>query len=308
MALNQMNKLVWIVTTILKHGRITFNELNRRWMANEDLSGGLEMQKRTFHKWKDNIFDTFGLIIECENHAPFRYCIENAEALKDGSIERWLISTFAVSNSLIESKSIKDRILLEDVPSGQQYLEPVIDAMKKNRFIHITYYNYWREDYREHYVMPLCVKLFRQRWYMVGRLWPSERTLVFSLDRVSDFRLSSNTFDYPKDFVPQEFFEGCIGVIPEADCKIQEVKVKVSAGQANYLRDLPLHRSQEEIERSDEYSIFRFELRPTFDFQQEILWHGEDMEVLEPQWLREEIAGKVERMWEKYSKQEQQKP
>ena len=50
-------------------------------------------------------------------------------------------------------------------------------------------------------------------------------------------------------------------------------------------------------------SIFEYRLRPTFDFQQEILWNGEDMEVLEPLWLRKEIAGKIKRMWNKYNKE-----
>ena len=80
----------------------------------------------------------------------------------------------------------------------------------------------------------------------------------------------------------------------------QTVKLKVSAGQANYIRDLKLHESQEELERNEEYSIFQYYLRPEFDFQQEILWNGEDMEVLEPKWLRKEMAGKIKRMWNKY--------
>ena len=52
-------------------------------------------------------------------------------------------------------------------------------------------------------------------------------------------------------------------------------------------------------------SIFEYRLRPTFDFQQEVLWNGEDMEVLEPLWLRKEITGKIMRMWNKYNKEEQ---
>jgi len=42
-------------------------------------------------------------------------------------------------------------------------------------------------------------------------------------------------------------------------------------------------------------------LRPEFDFQQELLWNGEDMEVLEPTWLRKEMAGKILRMCKKYN-------
>lgn len=306
MALNQTNKLVWIVETIYKARRITFEDLNRKWMDNVDLSGGEEMLKRTFHKWKWSIFDTFGLMIECEKSAPYRYYIDNEQEMKRGSIENWLLSTYSVSNSLIESKSIKDRILLEDVPSGREYLEPVIDAMKKNRFIHITYYNYWREDEREFYLMPLCVKLFRQRWYLVGRVWTTGRDILFCLDRFRDFRLSSHTFEYPEEFNPQEYFDGCFGIIADKEYDIEDVVLKVSAGQSNYLRDLPMMPDQKEIERHEEYSIFKLRVRPSYDFQQELLWNREELEVLEPQWLREEIAGMIKRMWDKYNKEERQ--
>lgn len=302
MALNQTNKLVWIVETIYKARKITFEDLNRKWMDNVDISGGEEMLKRTFHKWKWNIFDTFGLVIECEKAAPYRYYIENVDDMKRGSIENWLLSTYSVSNSLLECKSIKDRILLEDIPSGREYLDAILDAMKKSRFIHITHYNYWREDTREHYLMPLCVKLFRQRWYMVGRTWPAGKDILYSLDRIRDFRLSSHSFEFPEDFSPEEYFDGCFGIIPDKNCKVEDVLLKVSAGQANYLRDLPMMQgdNQKEVERNDEYSIFKLRVRPTYDFQQELLWNREELEVLKPLWLRKEIAGAVKRMWNKY--------
>lgn len=302
MPLNQTNKLVWIANTIHSARKITFEELNSRWIEDDDISQGKPMLKRTFIKWKWAILDTFGLNIECEKTAPYRYYIDNDEDLRQGNIENWLLDTYSVSNSLSGSKSIKDRIILEEVPSGREYLDPIINAMKKNRFIHIVYYNYWREDEKEHYLMPLCVKLFRQRWYMVGRKWPANEDRVFCLDRIRDFRLSSHSFEYPKDFKPKEFFDGCFGVITEKSCKIEDVVLKVSAGQANYLRDLPMMpgEAQQETERNEEYSIFKLRVRPTFDFQQELLWNRDEMEVLEPLWLREEMAGIIKRMWDKY--------
>lgn len=116
MALNQTNKLVWIVETIYRVHKISFEELNRRWMDNVDLSGGEEMLKRTFHKWKWNIFDTFGLSIECEKTAPYRYYIANENDMKSGSIGNWLLSTLSVSNFLLESKSIKTGLSLKTCP------------------------------------------------------------------------------------------------------------------------------------------------------------------------------------------------
>lgn len=304
MALNQINKLVWIVETISRVGMISFEELNRKWMDNQDLSKGEEMLKRTFHKWRYNILDTFGLLIECEKGGQYRYYIRNMEELRDGSIEKWLLSTYSISNSLQGCKSIKERILLEDIPSGVNYLEPIIDAMKRSRLIHITYYSYWREDGREHYIMPLCVKLFRQRWYLVGKVWATGLFTIFSLDRIVDYRLSSHTFEYPKDFDPKAYFEGCFGVIAGTDVKIEHVVLKISSNQSNYLRDLPVHYSQQEKERHEKYSIFELDIRPTYDFQQEILRNGEDIEVLRPLWLRQEIAEKIHNMHNLYQERE----
>lgn len=300
MALDKTCKLAWLVDTIYKAKKISFEELNCKWKENEDLSGGLKMVKRTFHKWKKDIFDTFGLIIESEKGGSYYYYIVNAEDIKNCSIENWLLSTCSVSNSLLECKTIKNRILLENVPSGREYLDPILSAMKENRFIHITYYNYWRGDEREHYVMPLCVKLFRQRWYMVGRVWSTNQDIIYCLDRIRAFRPSSHKFDFPKDFDPQDYFLGCFGIIADQDCNIETVKLKVTAGQANYLRGLPLHESQREVERNDEYSIFELRVRPTYDLQQEILWNMDNVEVLEPKWFRDEIKGAAKRILANY--------
>ena len=300
MALNQINRLIWLVDTISKAGYITFDELNQRWIAEERLSNGLELSKRTFHKWIDAVQDRFSLLIENENRGEYRYFISNQEELKQGSITRWVYNLYSVSNTLLESASVKDRIVLEDVPSGQEYLDPIIDAMKQNRLIHITHQSYWREEPRDHYIMPLCVKLFRQRWYVVGKSWSSGIISVYALDRILDFRLSSHTFEYPKDFSPEEFFRGCIGVITGDEFKIERVRLKVSAQQSKFLRSLPICEGQQEVETTPDYSIFEMDVRPTFDFKQEILWNGEEVEVLSPEWLRKEIAEKIEKMNQKY--------
>ena len=67
-----------------------------------------------------------------------------------------------------------------------------------------------------------------QTTLVFGRsMWRSNNDIVFSLDRLCDFRISSHRFEYPMDFNPPKYFEGCIGVIVGADCKIEKVKLKV---------------------------------------------------------------------------------
>ena len=214
----------------------------------------------------------------------------------------WMLNTISTSNLLLENRSLSDRILLEDIPSGREYLQPIIDAMKKNHLIHFTYYNYWRNDYRQHCVEPYCVKLFRQRWYMVGKMLGANVVLVYSLDRMSEFRKSERTFKYPDDFDGEYYFKDCYGIIAGDGTKLEHVVLKVSAGQANYMRDLPLHKSQQEIERKEDYSIFELYVRPTYDFYQEVLKMGSHVEVLEPNYMREEIIRMIETMYNQYKK------
>ena len=125
--------------------------------------------------------------------------------------------------------------------------------------------------------------------------------MIYALDRIFDIcKLDGEMFTMPKDFYPEDFFYNYYGIIAGTKRKPEKVKLKVSAGQANYLRSLPLHDTQEEIEENEEYSIFTLRICPEYDFYQEILSNGEDIEVLEPKWMREEIGEMTHRMWNKY--------
>ena len=106
---NLLNKYVWLVETIYKAKRITFEEINERWLRNE-ISEGVELALRTFHKWRIAVEDMFGLIIECERKGGYHYYIANAEELKTGNIRNWLLNTISVSNLLIDNQHMKDRI------------------------------------------------------------------------------------------------------------------------------------------------------------------------------------------------------
>ncbi len=301
-----MKRYVWLINTIYRAKRISFKDINERWRNDFDMSRGEGLSIRTFKRWSDNIWNLFGLIISNEHCGDYCYFIENIEDITDGGLQSWLFNTFTVSNALTGCMGIKDRIQLEYVPSGELHLQPIIDAMKENREIHITYYNPWKDEEFDLILQPLCVRLFRQRWYVVALNhypWLSEDgPRIYSLERIRALQVRDETFNMPNDWSAEEYFEGCYGVIRDHGYDKELVKLKVTAGQANYIRGLRLHESQKEVERNDEYSIYTLFIRPAFDFIQELFWQGEDVEVLEPQWLREEMAGKINRMWNKYRK------
>jgi len=299
MAKNLLNKYVWLVETIYKAKKITYEEINQSWLDN-DLSEGNPLPLRTFHKWRIAIEEMFGLIIENEQSGRYRYYIQNADELKNGSMRSWLFNTLTVSNLMLDSVSIKDKVLFEEIPDGEQYLPDILEALKKNLVLGMTYQSFTRDEANSFEIEPYCLKAFKQRWYLVARSPYYNKIMIYALDRVQWLGLTEKSFKYPKNFIPEEFFDDCFGIIADQNVNIETVKFKVSAGQANYLRSLRLHQSQHEIERTDEYSIFTVRLRPTFDFRQEILSQGSDIEVLEPKWFRDEIAEISKHIWNKY--------
>ena len=299
MAKNLLNKYVWLVETIYKAKKITYEDINQRWLDN-DMSEGKQLPIRTFHKWRQAIEEMFGLIIENENSGQYRYYIQNADELKSGSMRSWLFNTLTVSNLMMDSVSIKDKVLFEEIPDGEQYLPVILESLKKNLVLEMTYQSYNQDESYTFEIEPYCLKAFKQRWYLVGRSPYYDKIMIYALDRVKWLGLTEKSFKYPKNFYPEEFFDDCFGIIADQKVKVETVKLKVSAGQANYLRSLTLHQTQKEIERTDEYSIFTVRLRPTFDFRQEVLSQGSDIEVMEPKWFRDEVAEISKHMWNKY--------
>ena len=291
MAKNTVNKYVWLVETIYKAKKISFEEINRRWMDN-DMSEGDALSIRTFHKWRIAIEEMFGLIIENEQGGQYRYYIQNADELRSGSMRSWLFNTLTVSNLMMDSVSIKNKVLFEEIPDGEQYLPDILEALKKNLVLGMSYQSYIRDEANTFEVEPYCLKAFKQRWYLVARSPYYDKVMIYALDRVQWLGLTDKGFKYPKNFNAEEYFEDCFGIISDQNIKVETVKFKVSSGQANYLRSLTLHQTQREIERTDEYSIFTF--------RQEILSQGSDIEVLEPKWFRDEVAEISKHLWNKY--------
>ena len=300
MSKNLLNKYVWLVETIYKAKFISLEEINKLWIE-EDMSEGMEIPRKTFNTWKNQAEELFGININCERKGGYHYYIENADDIKNGEFRNWLLESVSVGNLLLENKSLSNRIILENVPSGKEYLARILEAMKKSEVLEMTYKSYWEEDEKTLKVAPYCVKLFRQRWYMVARRIFDNKIRIYALDRIRELSVIAETFTYPDDFSPEDYFEGFFGIIHVKNVPIETVVLKVDAGQANYMRALPLHPSQKEVEKNIFGSIFALKIRPTFDFIQEILWNGAAVEVMEPKWLRNEMKKMVEMMSKNYS-------
>lgn len=147
----------------------------------------------------------------------------------------------------------------------------------------MTYHSFHRDEPSTFEVEPWCVKLFEQRWYMLGKSDGYDELRLYALDRIKSLEQTNSKFKMPKKFNAEEFFKDYYGIIiTDEEFDVEPVALKVDSWQSKYLRTLPLHRSQVEVERNEEYSIFEYCLCPTFDFRQKILSMGCSVSVLAP--------------------------
>lgn len=63
-----------------------------------------------------------------------------------------------------------------------------------------------------------------------------------------------------------------------------------------YVRALPLHHTQREVETGEWQSVFEYRMKPTFDLKQELLSRGDAVEVLSPLSLRNEMQSEIKRL------------
>ena len=283
------SRYVWLLETIHRAGKITFEEINARWLRSE-LSGGETLSLRTFHHHRDAIEELFDINIECIKRGGYCYYIEDTEELEKGCVRKWLLNSFAVDNLIVESRKLKSRILLEEVPSGKRYLIPLIEAMRDGMIVEVDYQSFRQQVPANFEIEPYCLKLFRQRWYVVARSPHYNRVMIYSLDRILDLEVSVKTFYYPEEFNPQSYFDACFGIVADDDIGIETVQLKVYAPQDKYFDALPLHHSQRTVEVTEGHTVYEYRIRPTYDFVQELLSHGADVEVLQPSLLRSRLG------------------
>jgi hypothetical protein len=119
------------------------------------------------------------------------------------------------------------------------------------------------------------------------------------LDRAEAATILEAPFQMPDSFDSEGYFEDFYGVRRSDDAK-QKVVIKVSSRIRDLIRTVPLHKSQEEIETSKEYSLFEYYMIPNFDFKQEIISYLDSLEVIEPLSLRKEIGRTMLDVYLKY--------
>ena len=311
-----LRRHIWILSELYQNPKgLTYKEFAERWKRTTQNSQQTTLPKRTFADCLRAIEETFDIDISSDARNGYRYRIVQRDWLENDRVKDWLLSAFAVNGVLQDSRGLRERVMFEDIPSGNDYLLEVLKAMRENRVLVVTYQDYFDKEPRAILLEPYCVRVFRQRWYVVGVMEnephgeePAELTNQghirrYALDRVVTLEPTDATFKMPQGFTVDDYFADAFGIIVEPEeYDVETIRMKVYDvnHRREYLRSLPLHSSQEETEKHKDYSIFELKVAPTYDFIKELLSMGGEVEVISPEYVRQEVRRRAEELLSRY--------
>lgn len=279
-----VKRYIWLLNTLLQHNGLTLKEISDKWESS-CLGDGEPFARRTFFVHREAIAELFGVEIACDKSTN-RYYIPSPEKIYNDSARKWLLNSFTMSNMIEAGHNMKDRILFEEIPNGTEYLQTVIEAMQQNKVLKISYRRFGKSE-QTFSICPYAMKVYHQRWYVVGYIMEQGNIRNIALDRVSDMEITTELFMYPDDFDAKEYYRNTVGIFVNEKLKPQNVTIRAYDNQAEYLRTLPLHQTQKEtVYSNSRYSDFHYNLCLTPELTTQLLSMGDKIEVLEPEELR----------------------
>ena len=286
-------RYIWLLDTLLTRAHLTIDEINMLW---EDCptSDGRPIPLRTFHEQRKGIKEMFGVEIVCDRSHGNVYYVKNPEVLDKQKVAKWLLHKYSIPQGFATFNSMKDRVLLEEIPLGTTFLNPIIEAMQKNVELQIDYQRYESEqegeNLQEFHVQPYALKVFNRRWYLLGYIKEKHDLRTIALDRILALKVLTKSFTLPEDFDACKYFSNVVGIFVNNDLPVTKVKIRAYGIQAEYLRSTPLHKSQSEGKsKYGEFAEFTYRLCVTPELVSQLLAMGDKVEVLEPEELREEM-------------------
>lgn len=290
---------IWMVSYLLRKGHDTQENIINEWSKhiNEDV----EIHRNTFGNYRRKAEELFGTEISYNPSTP-KYYIENNDLITNNAMYKWLLQSVSVSNVISRRSRLKERIMLETSSGGEEFIEPITEAMEKGLCIELLYEVFWDEP-KERIVEPYYIKLFKRRWYLIGKRRDKDEFRTYCFDRIKSVKISDIKFKFKKEQSAETLFYDYYGII-QYPVEKERVVIKVTSEQGMYIKTLPLHHSQKLIHQDDDYMTFELYLKPCYDFVKELLSCGSEIEVISPESLRKEINKYVVEMYDIYTPKE----
>ena len=286
--MSKLKKCLYLIDLLSRRGPMSLKEINEHYQYSSLYDG--EIIPRTFARYKDYIAETFPCYIDY-NQSTNQYFLKRYHQYgQDESLYNYLLSAYHIEGMSELAVKHRDKVKLLDAPTGVENVQIILEAIDKQKGIECVYYSFDRATKKQQLLIPYFLKTWEQRWYLAAEPDNHHHGIsIFALERMDNIRLTEKKMLPSNDVTADEYWEGSFGVNHSDNQVPERIVIKAYGAQAEYIRALPIHESQKELERTDEYTIFEYHIVPCFNLFQQLLWHREKLEIIEPIKMREEM-------------------
>ena len=208
-----------------------------------------------------------------------------------------------IEAQMCNEQNASGRVEFQNNPdlTGLEHFSILLDAITARQLLTLTYQPYGKTKFDTKF-SPIRLKQFNNRWYIIGKCPQFDNISIYPLDRIQGIESAKGKYE-ETDIDIDELFDDQIGIsITSPDAKVEDVILRISKERYHYIETKPLHWSQTELkEQATETSrTVRIRVCLNKELTQQLLSFGDDLEVLSPVTLRNQIKEKIAAMNEKY--------
>jgi predicted DNA-binding transcriptional regulator YafY len=276
----------------------TYIENQFDYLQMQDDTLNIGFSKRTLQRDLKEIRNVFGIDIEYSKTNK-GYYISQSET-ENMNFQR-MIEAFDMFNSLNLAQDLTPFIHLEKRrPQGTENLYGLLHAIKNKLKIKFTYQKFWEEEVSKRLVEPYALKEFKNRWYILAKDSKDNNIKSFALDRLTNLEITTQHYQYPDNYSIEQNYRYCFGIISPNGSDPQDIILSFDPFQGKYIKTLPLHETQEVLVDNDQETRIKLKLCLTHDLFMELLSFGDNMKVIEPKKLSDEIKEAHKKAYKQY--------
>ena len=180
------------------------------------------------------------------------------------------------------------------LPVEKQKLKLLQEAATKKLKVHITHYSPQKNETTCRLVDPYYIVNHHGNWYLIAHCHLRKDERTFAVGRISEIKITDSKFKKRKNFSLRRYRAESFDLERGKEC--YQVKLKFSPYQARWIREREWHPSQKIEETGDGHLILAMKVKGLNDLKRWVLYHGAEVEVIEPPILRELVQLEIEKM------------
>ncbi len=184
---------------------------------------------------------------------------------------------------------------------GNDFLPLLVEAIRNKKIVYFNYAGFKGTSAKPRKVIPVLLKEYRNRWYLITFDLVKQDIITYALDRIQHMEVSEEMGIYPAQFKAEEYFKYVTGITVDNSSRPEIVVLKVNPIASRYLETQPFHRSQVIVERTDSYVVFQLHILIAEEFIRDVMSYGSEIQVIAPDSLRAILKERAQQMLSNYT-------